>query len=193
MKDYPEFAEIDGRLYEINTDYRYALQCFKLIEDGSISDIERTIAVISVLFGKENENGEIINIPNNLDVALEKATFFLTCGKEEKSIKNVKKDMDFEYDKAYIIASFMSDYNIDINNTEMHFWEFCDLISGLTEGSILNRIRDLRNTDLSEYKDDKTKNKIREAMERVALPNNEEYNEEDMKVLENFNKLLGDI
>ena len=87
----------------------------------------------------------------------------------------------------------MSDYNIDINNTEMHFWKFCDLISGLTEDSILNRIRDLRNTDLSEYKDDKTKNKIREAMEKVALPNNEEYDEEDMQVLENFNKLLGDI
>lgn len=193
MIEYPEYANIEGKLHKINTDYRYALQCFKIIDDKSISDIERTIAVISILFGQETENGEITNIPENLAEALEKVAIFLSCGKEQKSIKDIKKDMDFDYDKAYIFASFMSDYNIDINNTEMHFWKFCDLISGLTEDSILNRIRDLRNTDLSEYKDDKTKNKIREAMEKVALPNNEEYDEEDMQVLENFNKLLGDI
>lgn len=193
MEEYPEYAEIDGKLHKINTDYRYALQCFTIIDNKSISEIERALAIISVLFGQEDENGNVTNIPTNLEVALKKAAIFLTCGKEETNSKDIKKDMDFEYDKPYIIASFMSDYNIDISGTKMHFWKFCDLISGLTENSILNRIRDLRNTDLSEYKDEKTKNKIKEEMERVALPNNDiEYDKEDLEILENFNKLLGD-
>ena len=101
--------------------------------------------------------------------------------------------MDFEYDKEYIRASFMSDYSIDLSNRELHFWQFCELISGLTENSILNRVRDLRNTDLSDYKDSKTRTKIEEAMKRVALPIEYEYDDEDIEVLENFNKLLGDV
>lgn len=190
MVEYPEFAEIDGELYRINTDYIYALQCFKIIDDNSISDVERAIAVVSVLFGQENEKGDIINIPKNINVALEKATIFLSCGKESKNITDVKKDMDFDYDKEFIYASFMSDYNIDLENTNMHFWKFCNLISGLTEDTILNRVRDLRNTNLSDYTDPKTRSRIQEAMERVALPT--EYDKEDLEALENFNKLLGD-
>lgn len=190
MVEYPEFAEIEGELYKINTDYIYALQCFKIIDDNSISDVERAIAVVSVLFGQENEKGDIINIPKNINVALEKATIFLSCGKESKNITDVKKDMDFDYDKEFIYASFMSDYNIDLENTNMHFWKFCNLISGLTEDTILNRVRDLRNTNLSDYTDPKTRSRIQEAMERVALPT--EYDKEDLEALENFNKLLGD-
>lgn len=192
MVEYPEFAEIDGELYKINTDYKYALECFKIIDNASISDMERAIAVVSVLFGRENENGDIVGIPENLEKALEKATIFLSCGKENKNIKETKKDMDFEYDKEFIYASFISDYNIDLENKEMHFWKFCSLISGLTEDSILNRVRDLRNTNLSDYKDSKTKGKIQEAMERVALPTEYDYDNEDMQAIDEFNKLLGD-
>lgn len=193
MNDYPTHAEIEGELYELNTDYRYALECFKIIDSTSISDIERAIAVVSILFGREDENGNIINIPENLNIALEKAAIFLSCGKENKDIKEIKRDMDFEYDKEFIRASFMSDYSIDLSNRELHFWQFCELISGLTENSILNRVRDLRNTDLSDYKDSKTRTKIEEAMKRVALPIEYEYDDEDIEVLENFNKLLGDV
>lgn len=192
MNEYPTHAEVDGDIYELNTDYRYALECFKIIDDSSISDIERAIAVVSVLFGREDENGNVINIPPNLNIALEKTAIFLSCGKEKKNIKEVKKDMDFEYDKELIRASFMSDYSIDLSNREMHFWQFCELISGLTENSILNRVRDLRNTDLSDYKDSKTRNKIQEAMERVALPTEYDFDNEDLETLEKFNKLLGD-
>ena len=192
--DYPKYAEIDGQLYEINTDFRYALTCFRIIDDSSISDIERALAIVSVLFGKEDKDGNIINIPENTEIALKKATFFLSCGKEEKNHDEIKKDMDFEYDKSYIRASFLSDYNIDLSKSKMHFWQFCELISGLTENSILNRVRDLRNTNLSDYKDSKSRQRVQEAMERVALPTELEnnYDEEDIEAIKHFNKLLGD-
>ncbi len=192
MTNYPTHAEIDSKLYKINTDFRYALACFKIIDDASISNVERALAVISVLFGKEDEEGNIVNIPENLEVALKKAAIFLSCGKEKKNIKEVKKDMDFEYDSGYIRASFMSDYSIDLATSKMHFWQFCELISGLTEDSILNRVRDLRNTNLSDYKDSKTKQKLQDAMERVALPKEEDYDAEELEMINNFNKLLGD-
>lgn len=190
MLEYPEYAEIDGEMYKINTGYEYALQCFKIIDDKSISDMERAIAIVSVLFGRE-ENGDVVGIPENLDKALEKASIYLSCAKDDKNSKVTKKDMDFERDKEFIYASFVSDYNIDLENKDMHFWKYCSLIGGLTENSILNRIRDLRNLNLSDYKDPKTRSRLQEAQERVALPDDDtEYDKEDIEALEKFNKLF---
>lgn len=152
--------------------------------------MERAIAIVSILFGRE-ENGDIVGIPENLDKALEKASIYLSCAKEDKNSKVTKKDMDFERDKEFIYASFISDYNIDLENKDMHFWKYCSLISGLTENSILNRVRDLRNLNLSEYKDPKTRSRLQEAQERVALPDDDtEYDKEDIEALDKFNKLF---
>lgn len=192
MIEYPEYAEIDGELYKINTDYEYAVQCFNIINNDSISDIERAIAVVSVLFGRKDEQGNIVGIPENMEKAIEKASIFLSCGKENKDIKEIKKDLDFEYDKELIYASFLSDYNRDLESEPMHFWKYCSLISGLTEDSILNRVRDLRNLDLSDYTDPKTKAKLQEAKDKVALPEDVELDKEDQEALDRFNRLLGD-
>lgn len=112
----------------------------------------------------------------------------MKCGKTTTSVQKSKIDMDFEYDMPYIVASFMSDYGIDLEKTDMHFWKFCELIGGLTEQSILSKIRDLRNTDLSEYKDPKIRAKLQKAMKNVELPQRKyKATEEDM----NFLKDLG--
>ena len=70
------------------------------------------------------------------------------CGKE---IRDVDKEpsMDFKQDTGYIKASFMSDYKLDINNIELHWWLFCDLLQGLTEDSVLSRVRMIREEPLS--------------------------------------------
>lgn len=170
--DYPEFAEIDGVQYELNTDYRVALNCFDAIEDESLNDTTRAFAVVVLLFGKENKStGEIENVPDNINEALRIADKYLKCGNEKTSVETHKRDMDFNYDMHYIKASFLSDYDIDLDEVKyMHYWKFCDLISGLTEQSILSKIRDLRNTDLSEYKDAKIRGKLQKAMKNVELP-----------------------
>lgn len=77
---YPEYTEINGKKYKIDTDFKTALKCFDVINDKSIDDDERARAVIYLLFDF---------IPNDdlIPVFLEKATIFLQCGKtlEEQS------------------------------------------------------------------------------------------------------------
>ena len=85
---------------------------------------------------QEKQNG----VPENENEALRLADKFLKCGKTTTSVQKSKIDMDFEYDMPYIVASFMSDYGIDLEKTDMHFWKFCELIGGLTEQSILSKI-----------------------------------------------------
>ena len=77
--------------------------------------------------------------------------------------------MDFIQDQKYINSSFMSDYHIDLSKTDLHFWQYIELIQGLTESSSLNRVRNIRNYDLSEVKDEKIKNQIIEAQKELAL------------------------
>lgn len=188
--EYPEYAEIDGKLHKINTDYKFALACFEAIEDEELSDVARAMAVVGILFGQEDENGNITNIPQNIEKTLDIASRYLCQGKEPDNKLPTKRDMDFQFDRDLIYASFMSDYKIDIDDTEMHYWKFCSLISGLTENSILNRVRDLRNTDLTLYSDSKQKAKIIEAMERVALPI--KYSKEEQEQINEFEALFAE-
>ena len=129
---------------------------------------------------------------------LELAQKYLSCGKEiTDSTKKEEPDMDFVQDMDYIEASFMSDYNIDLSNTEMHWWKFFNLINGLSNSElgnccVLNRIRNLRNYDTSQIKDNKEKQKIEEAKRQVALKKNQKpLSKEQEDSIERFNKLAG--
>lgn len=185
---YPDTVEIDGEIYKINTDYKVALACFRAINDDELSDVSRAYAVITILFGHENpQTGEIDGVPDNANEALKMADKYLRCGNTKTSVGSQKADMDFEYDMPYIMASFMSDYGIDLEHAEMHWWKFCELISGLTEQSILSKIRDLRNTDLNEYKDPKIRAKLQKAMKNVELPQKKyKATDEDISFLKNL-------
>ena len=178
--NYPEYGRVKGEKYKINTDYRAALRCFKVIDDETICDEERALAVIFILFGFIPEN--------NLDDFLRIAGDYLRCGEAETTSAS-ERDMDFNIDEKYIISSFMSDYKIDLPSTDMHFWKFIQLIQGLTEHCALSRVRELRNFDLSEIKDPKDKRKIAEAQKKVALPIRR--TKEEQNAIDDFERLFG--
>lgn len=167
MITYPKCVIIDNERYDINTDFKVALKCQEIAEDTSIGDTERALAVIYLLFGDKGLNS------NNLGELLVKAQKYLGCGKEAKKT-NDKPDMDFIEDYSYIKASFRSDYGINIDKEDLHWWEFFDLLNGLSNSDIgncciLNRIRNIRNYDLKKIEDPKERQKMREAQEQVAL------------------------
>lgn len=181
MIQYPKYAEINGQRYPINTDFRAGLRCFEVINDKTISDNERALAVIYILFGFVPEK--------DADLFLEKAQIYLQCGKSTKEQNETNRDMDLTEDAPYIMASFMSDYRIDLNTADLHFWQYIDLIQGLTEHSVLSKVRELRNYDISDIKDAKTRNKIIRAKEAVALPIRRTKEEEE--AIAEFEALLG--
>ena len=177
---YPEYAEINGKQYKINTDYRVALRCFEVIENAEITDTERTLALLYLLFEFIPED--------NIDVFLEKATIYLQCGKTTEEATATNKDMDLVQDMAYIVASFMSDYRIDLSRENMHYWQFVDLIIGLTENCVLSRVREIRNYDLSDIKDAKTRSNIIKAKEAVALKT--KLTKDEQEAIDEFEKLF---
>lgn len=181
MMTYPERVRIGSEIHDINTDYRVALECLDIIGDDSIGDIERTYAVLYKLFGFIPEEGVIKE-------AIDKASLFLSCGEDQKAHRGRKSDIDMNLDMKYIIASFRSDYGIDLTHTNMHWYEFTTLISGLTEHAVMSRVRQIRNYDLSEISDPKERQRMLEAKESVALP--VKLTEEEEEAWDEFESLF---
>lgn len=178
---YPESAEIGGEIYPLNTDFREALRCFNVINDPDISDFERPLAIVYILFGFIPEDDQLEEFVNM-------AVKFLQCGQTKEEQNNKPSNMDFEYDERYINASFMSDYHIDLSSVEMHWWQYIELISGLTEHCVLSRIRYLRDYDLSTIKDAKERAKMAESKRAVALP--ARLTREEREAMEWFDSLF---
>lgn len=166
---YPQYVEVNNKRYKINTDFRVAIECNRIAEDKTIGDLERGLAVIYALFGDEG-----IDTPEHYEKLLDLAKKYLLCGKEYDTKRNEKPNMDFIQDYSYITTSFMSDYHIDLDNCEMHWWKFIDLMNGLSNSEfgnccILNKIRNLRDLDISTIKDAKARKQIIEMKKEVAL------------------------
>lgn len=194
MNNYPEYAEVNGKKYKINTDFRVAIECNRIAEDSDIGEYERSLAIIYTLFGDEGLDDN----ENHVDL-LEIAKKYLTCGKGLDGSNNEKPDMDFVEDMDYIEASFMSDYHIDLSNVEMHWWKFFNLMSGLSNSEmgnccVLNRIRNLRTFDVKDIKDKKERDKIIKAQKEVALKKyrkEENLTKEQEESMAELNKIIG--
>ena len=188
---YPEYVEIEDKRYKINTDFRIALKCNSITQDDDINDLERTMAIIYLLFGEE-----ALNDISNYEQLSKLASKYLLCGKELQN-NNEEPDMDFEQDMDYIEASFMSDYHIDLSTTQMHWWKFYNLICGLSNSEmgnccILNRIRNIRTMDTKDIKDAKEKKQIMDAKKHFALKKKEpQLTEEQLKSIQELDKALG--
>jgi len=183
--------QIEDKVYTANTDFRIALKCNEIAQDETIGDYERVLGIICTMFGEE-----ALDNPEHYEKLLKWVLNYLSCGKEVEDTHETP-DMDYIEDMEYIEASFMSDYQIDLENTEMDWQKFNKLINGLSNSEmgnccILNRIRNLRNYDVSEIKDAKERERILKAKKMVALKKYEKQpTKEQMESAEKLYKMLG--
>lgn len=190
----PQYAKVNDKKYKINTDFRVAIECNEIAQDEKITDLERGLAVIYKLFGDEG-----IDNPQDYGKLLELAQKYLLCGKEYDIKNNEEPDMDYVEDMEYIEASFISDFGIDLTNSDMDWWKFNKLINGLSNSElgnccVLNRIRNLRNLKLSDIKDHKEREKIRKLKEQFALKKTKKekhLTKEQQESADELNKMLG--
>jgi len=182
---YPTKMEANGHIYPINTDYRVALACFRALEDDEITDLERFYAIETLLLGSDvlEEDEKILK---------NKITIYLRCGKEENTSE---EEIDFDYlqDETNVRTSIRQCYsNLDIGKMEyLHWYEYNDLISGLTSDSLINKIRDIRSYDLSEITDEKQKNKIMAVQSRLALKDKHIKTKEEKEIDEFWDSITG--
>lgn len=165
MNKYPEYIEVAGKKHKINTSFWIALRCDEIFRDKSICDYEKTIAIIYLLLGEE-----AVNDLEHQEKIVKLLTKYLLCGKNHDDVEDIDEDpsMDFKQDMGKIKTSFMSDYGLDLDSTDMHWWKFHDALEGLTDDSVLSRVRMIREEPLSNKKG-KEREKWEKAKKQVAL------------------------
>lgn len=187
----PEYAEVEGKKYKINTDFRVAIECNRVAEDENIGDYERSLAIIYLLFGDEG-----ISTPQHYSNLLEIAKKFLSCNEDGKVINNEKPDMDYIQDYDLIWASIYSDFNgLDIDKEQIHWWKFFRLLNGLSNSElgnccVLNRIRNLRNMNPNDIKDKKERDKLIKLQKQYALKKNKKKKKPTKKEQESASEFL---
>lgn len=170
----PYFILIDNKKTKINTDFRVALKCQEIAVDDSINDIERALSIIYLLFGKEALDDEA-----HYEEYLEKGFKYLGCGKKHEESKDEEPVLDFKQDWGYIKASFMSDYQIDLDTAQIHWWTFYDYLNGLTKHSKLMEVIRIRTEPLNDKKG-KAREEWIKAKKAVALEKPKNQREKEM-------------
>jgi len=197
MNDYPEYVEVEGKRYKINTDFRVAIECNRIAQDETIGDFERVLGVICTLFGTE-----AIDNPNHYEKLLKLALKYLSCDKDIDNQSNEEPYMDYIEDRWYISSSFEYDYKYDPYEMEhCHWYKFFNDLNNLSNSEIgnccvLNKVINLRKFNPNEIKDFKERDKIIKAKELVKLKKHKketkvELTEAQQKSVDEFYKSLG--
>ena len=181
---YPTKMEANGHIYPINTDYRVALACFRALDDDEITDLERFYAVETLLLGSDVlEEDEMI--------LKDKIISYLKCERDDAESDN---EIDFDYlqDENRVKISIRQCYNnLDVDKLEyLHWYEYNELIEGLTEDSLIDRVRQIRTLDINQIDDAKKRKKALIIKQRLSLNKKVKMTREQQQAQEEFFRLL---
>lgn len=112
----PKTLEVDGTAQPIRSDFRAALDCMAALNDADLTDGEKAYCVLYILF-------EDFAALQNHEEALEKAMWFLSCGKSDK--KDAPKRMDWEQDFDLIAPPVNRVLGFECRSAAyLHWWTF---------------------------------------------------------------------
>lgn len=133
----PEAIEIDGNVYDINTDFRPCLRIITAYEDPELTATEKHAVMLQLLYK---------DIPDNLPEAVRLGIKFLNCGEEEIKPTYEKRTFSFKKDAQYIYTAINQTHGIDLESIPyLHFWKFCYMFSDIGENTLFSRMVYLRN------------------------------------------------
>lgn len=164
----PVSVQIDGKDYQINSDFRTGILFELLIQDKNVNDIDKISNMLELYYPI---------IPDNIEEAIDQALLFYRCGatqNQDRDNKNQKippRIYDFDFDANLIYSAFLSQYGMDLQDIEyLHWWKFIALFGGLSEQAEIVKVMGYRATDLSKIKNKNERNRIARLKAIYSLP-----------------------
>lgn len=166
LDDLPE----EWNRYRICTDFRVGIQIVQLLEDTEYSQIERLAFAAELLFDV---------MPESIEECVQGIMWFLSAWNHDGKGGEKQDDvivMDYDIDQWRIYAAFRRQYGINLNSTELHFWEFMGLLTNLEECKF-TKVMDIRTMKIDSKMSAEQKAAIKAAKEIYKI--NREDPEED--------------
>lgn len=157
--------------YPINDDFRIGIQMFQIMNDSELSEMEQFYKACELLFDVDGEE----YFPD-MQTMQDGIQWFLSGWYTDNPVNDEKKehkDMDYDVDQWRIFSAFLTQFGINLNEVDMHFWVFMGLLSTLEECSF-TRIVDIRTKKIDPKMKPSDKEELRKVKERYALEQVEE-------------------
>lgn len=179
--------------YYLNTWYQIGIQIYLLQDDKELADYEKINAIIDLLFLDEDTN-ELRPYPQGKELD-ECIKWFLNGWCHDKTVKqkNDIKLLDFDIDQWRIYADFRQIYHINLNDTELHFWEFMGLLWNMPyKYSSFLQVIEIRKKKPGKKDSPEVKKAIAEAQNIYGLGRTAEktYSEEEQKKIDEYDRQM---
>lgn len=156
----PEYVELGGAEYPINTDFRVSILFELMMEDASVPEEQKAIKAVKLFYPELPPVGL-------LHEAVKALLWFYQAGKEQKVPKYktnaeddesdeaetddyVERIYSFEHDDDYIYSAFLSQYRIDLQDIEyLHWWKFRAMFRALDEDCQFCKIMSYRSIKIN--------------------------------------------
>jgi len=133
----PETVDINSTEYQINTDFRTCLKIIMAFEDNELTPQEKQLILLGNLYSV---------VPNDLNVALDRANWFLNGGKDNATDANEENPRVYSFakDGNFIYAAFRQTHGIDLATAQLHWWMFLALFMDLGQDTTFCQLTALR-------------------------------------------------
>lgn len=143
----PTSLTVGGVEREINSDWRYALDCIEALQDNELTESDKVVVLLKLIYK------EPISLDDTQEAA-EQAVWFLSGGQNDDGKKSPKL-MDWEQDFPYIITPINRIAGREIRSVEyLHWWTFLGYYAEVGDCTFAQIVR-IRNMKLRGKKMDK--------------------------------------
>ena len=170
--------------YPIETDFQTGIQISQCLADEELSETEKFYTAVMLLFPDEECR------PDNVEAA-KALSWFLNEFHHDNNVGETSKIpvMDFNIDQWRIYAAFLSQYQIDLNTAEMHWFTFMGLLANLDECAFTN-VMNIRQKKITAKMSVEERNAIKQAKRVFSIkpPKEEQLSPKEQKAVDDFMK-----
>jgi len=136
IDELPVALEVDGREYEIRSDFRTCLRIILAFEDGELSLLEKSMILLNDLYRE---------VPENADEAIKQAVAFLNGGEAFQTGGGEQLRLySFSKDAPLIYSAFRQTHGVDLEREDLHWWKFIALFMDLSGDTAFGNLINLR-------------------------------------------------
>lgn len=137
----PETLTVGGEEYPIRTDYRDVLQVFEAFQDPELTQEEKWIVAIYLMFDGFSSADDVIQAAQDgfsLGEAMEQISWFISTGMPD-GINLEKPVYDWKQDEQLIFSSVNKVAAREVRNPKeyLHWWTFLGYFREVGEGTFL--------------------------------------------------------
>ena len=167
----PDFITVGNRKYKINTSHKVWIAFEEIMTNEDLSLSDKYIKIISLCL-KDRV------LPPSLDETIKELfNFYAVSPCSTPKEAETKKLFDFSYDSDLIYSAFLSQYNIDLIESSIHWWKFISLFKGLTSDNRICEVMHLRSINTSKIQDKEQRAMLSKLQRQFRIPSIEPDND----------------